>query len=521
MKYYDAVVIGSGAGGSAVAWSLSQRGLSVAVIEKGDWFNKADSFRFEGWESEGHRRLSPIPSVRRDKLGTRVDSSNSDVEVSFYEAVGGSTNIYSGHFPRFREEDFTRRSDLGVAEDWPIKLEELERYYELNEKRMKVGGRLGDPYFPKINTLGPEVPVGITGNKLSSAFKSLGWHCWLSYGAFDTNPESKMRCQNLGPCNLGCPTNSKMTAVNGYLEDALKKNVDLYTRTSAGKLIVNEAYVREVELVSAEGKKFFIKADLFFLSAGALGTPKILLSSEAAGGRSLANRSGQVGRNLMVHPLGLAEGAFDEEQDVDSGPEGSWLYSLEFGAGGPFGKPGYMLQALRGFDLIGMGLRKYRTGELKFGSGMVQTLGKKNIAQVGIAVVVEDLPNQSNYVALQKNNRDEFGHPGLEVVYKVDKHSIAAMAHGLNSSRKVLSEMGAISTRGVGPVRGAGWHPSGTARMGDNPEKFVTNHRGQAHEVENLFIADSSLFPSGSCLNPTNTIQALSLYVAEHAFESR
>ena len=519
MKKYDAIVIGSGAGGSAAAWRLSASGLSVAIIEQGTWFEAAGIDSSEGWELAGHSRLSPVPSVRASKFDIQVDSAESDVEVSFYQALGGSTNIYSGHFPRFRKNDFKRQSDLGLGVDWPMGYGDLEPYYRINEKRMKVSGRVGDPHFPDIDTLGPEVPVGQTGNLVSTALKDLGWHCWVSYGAFDTQQNSRSRCQNYGPCGLGCPANAKMTAVNGYLEEAISKGVDIYDKTSASHLVLRNGIVSEIALKRLDGKDFSLHADLFFLSAGALGTPRILLNSGTRSSSGLANSSGQVGRNLMTHPLGLAEGDFSSDLDTNSGPKGSWMYSLEFGEGGPFGTPGYMLQFLRGSDLIGAGKRQYRTGNLQFGSGLMTSLQRNHSQSIGVAVVVEDLPNPMNRVSLNSEVRDAFGLSGLKVQYRVDTHSLSAMSHGLNSSRKVLSKMGAYSTRGIGPVRAAGWHPSGTARMGSDPSTSVADSKGRSHDIANLFIADASLFPTSSCLNPTNTIQSLAMLVADGAMK--
>jgi choline dehydrogenase-like flavoprotein len=190
------------------------------------------------------------------------------------------------------------------------------------------------------------------------------------------------------------------------------------------------------------------------------------------------------------------------------------MYSLEFGDFLSATEPGFMLQMLRGIDLVNVGRRAFRTNKLGPNLPTPETLqpGKHS---VGIAVVVEDLPNESNRVDLDYSTRDAFDLPGLRVTYKVDESVRKALIKGLNSSRKVLQEMGAQSTQGIGPVRGAGWHPSGTARMGNNPNSSVVDGRGRSHEIPNLYICDSSVFPTGSCLNPTNTIQAVSLFVAE------
>ena len=90
------------------------------------------------------------------------------------------------------------------------------------------------------------------------------------------------------------------------------------------------------------------------------------------------------------------------------------------------------------------------------------------------------------------------------------------MTHGMGNARKVLGEAGAKRTYAYGPVRNTGWHVMGTCRMGDDPASSVVNAEGASHDVKNLFIADSSVFPTGSCVNPANTIQAVALKTAHH-----
>jgi choline dehydrogenase-like flavoprotein len=216
----------------------------------------------------------------------------------------------------------------------------------------------------------------------------------------------------------------------------------------------------------------------------------------------------------MVHPLGFAEGGFENLVDSNNGPRGSWMYSLEFGDFVSPDQPGFMLQMLRGSDLVNLGRRVFRSSRNKEEFNLDGALAGVD-STIGIAVVVEDLPVSSNRVVLDSKVKDNFGLPGLKVSYKVTEASKSAIGRGLNASRQIFSQMGAKYTVGMGPVRGAGWHPSGTARMGEDPSKSVTNHLGVTHDVPNIVIADASLFPTGSCLNPTNTIQALALRVAD------
>ena len=158
---FDAIIVGGGAAGAAVTWQLVSNGMKVACLERGPWMlpNEYPSTRYD-WELQKLGAYSPVSAIRQSRYDYPIDDSESPVAVCNFNAVGGSTILYSGHYPRFRPNDFTLRSDHGLGEDWPISYEELRPFYEANETETGVAGLAGDPAYPDIEHLLPPVPLG-------------------------------------------------------------------------------------------------------------------------------------------------------------------------------------------------------------------------------------------------------------------------------------------------------------------------------------------------------------------------
>jgi len=521
LNSFDVVIVGSGAGGAAAAWRYASRGLSVCVVEQGSWKSASQSPVNDTFgEVERFGKLSPLPTIRKDPWNTSVDSAQSEIEISFFEGVGGSTLIYSGHFPRFRAIDFEMKTRQGVGSDWPISYADIVPYYELNETRMNVAGLLGDPRFPEITSLGPPVPIGLAGERLSSSFQAAGWHVWPSYGAFKTSPSHPSTCKNLGSCNLGCPNDAKATAVNGYLSDAISMGAVVRSEQSVVRVLEMDGVCLGVEVRDRSGRTESIRARWTVLAGGTVGTTKVLLRAL----RDLpefSRRSNRqlIGKNLMLHPLGMVEAVFDEELDIFSGPEGSWLYSLEFDFDYQNSKPGFMMQMLRGVHPSSEAIRKLQLGKIEFGANF----GESALSDLGktfsIAIVAEDLPEERNKLTLDSENSNLYGTEGIAVHYSCSPGVKDSLKLGLSKAREVLLDMGARRIRGVSPVRASGWHPSGTAVFGLDPRSSVCNEVGMVRGLDNLFVSDASVFPTGSCLNPTNTIQSLSVLLADRILE--
>jgi len=178
------LVIGAGASGAAFAWSMADSGMSVLCLEQGPWMRQQD-YPTNGldWEARAMGDFSVNPNVRNLPSDYPINERNSPISPLMFNAVGGSTILWAGHFPRLRPRDFRVRTDDGVGEDWPISYETLEPFFATNDGMMGVSGMAGDPAYPYHEPPLPPLPFGATGNRLAHGFEKLGWHWWPSDSA--------------------------------------------------------------------------------------------------------------------------------------------------------------------------------------------------------------------------------------------------------------------------------------------------------------------------------------------------
>lgn len=519
MTAFDYVVVGSGAAGAAAAWKLCQHGFKVACVERGGWMDPSTypSTRTE-WELAKRTTVNPAIAERQNRWDYPVDDSGSPIAVCNFNAVGGSTILYSGHFPRFRPDDFCLNTMEGMAEDWPLSYDDLRPYFEENEDKMSVAGLAGDPMYPDIKNLLPPVPLGETGVRLARAFNAKGWHWWPSYSAISTRAvRGRSACINLGPCNTGCPQGAKSSTDITYIAQARHLGLTLLENMAVSRVIVENGRAVGVEAHDDTGHVRQIRGKNVVLAASAVGSARILLNSaneDAPTG--LANRSGQVGRNLMIHPLGYVEGLFPEAMDTDTGPQGCMLYSLEYyrteGAGH---RLGYMMHALRGTGPVETATAAFQRRKLRFGAPIYDDFESFYRRQAVISIICEDLPSPENRITLNHAATDRFGVAGVRVSYTMAENTRKMMTHGMGRAKEIMIAAGAERTYAYGPVRNTGWHLMGTARMGNDPHNSVVGVDGRTHDVEGLYLVDSSVFVTGSCVNPANTIQAVALLLAD------
>ncbi len=524
MTIFDFIVVGSGAAGAAAAWKLCKHGFKVACIERGGWMEPA-SYPTTGhdWEKAKRSTANPAIAERQNRWDYPVDDKESPIAVCNFNAVGGSTILYSGHFPRFRPDDFRLKTTEGLGADWPLSYDELRPHFDENEREMSVAGLAGDPMYPEIENLLPPVPLGETGTRLARAFNAKGWHWWPSYSAISTRAaRGRNACINLGPCNTGCPQGAKSSTDITYIPRARQLGLEIMENMAVSRVLLENGRAVGVEAHDDAGALHQFHARNIVLAASAVGTPRILLNSTSeAASRGLANQSGQVGRNLMIHPLGYVEGVFPEALDTDTGPQGCMLYSLEHHrAAEADHKLGYMMHALRGTGPLETAVSAYQRRKLKFGQQIYDDFDAFFRRQVVISIICEDLPDPKNCVLLDTQNTDRFGVAGVKINYALADNTRKMMTHGMGRAKEIMLEAGAGRTYAYGPVRNTGWHLMGTARMGEDPSNSVVGPDGQAHTVKGLYIVDSSVFVTGSCVNPANTIQSVALYLANRMAET-
>jgi len=274
----DVVVVGSGASGSVACQVLVDRGYSVVCIEKGDfWSGEFPTDKF-GWEST---KPSVNPNIRNNKADYFVDTSDSPIDVANFNGVGGSTVLFSGHYPRFHPSDFKTMTLDGVGMDWPFDYDELAPFYRANESFLEVAGLGGDPAYPdNMSHLAKPVPIGSTGEKLANAMNDLGWHWWPSYSSIKTevsNNQSRDVCKNIGQCNTGCPIGAKGSADVTFLADAISNGLRLIVNTVVLSVLrKDDGSACGVVCRDDQGQTYEIKSQAVMLAANAIGSLRIL-----------------------------------------------------------------------------------------------------------------------------------------------------------------------------------------------------------------------------------------------------
>jgi choline dehydrogenase-like flavoprotein len=524
MADFDVIVVGSGAAGAAASWHLAKAGFKVICLEQGDWTEPASypTTKIE-WELLKQTQYSPVPKDRNSQADYPINDGESPISICNFNAVGGSTILFSGHFPRFKPNDFSIMTDYGLGCDWPIDYSDLKPYFEINEHNMCMCGLAGDPAYPDIDDMLPPAPIGRSGEIIGRAFNELGWHWWPSYGAIATrNVRGRNACINLGPCNLGCPQGAKSSVDISYWPKVRELGGTLVTGAAVTRVLTEAGEAIGVEYIDNDNLVISVRAKKVVLAASAIGTPRILLNSRDAGSpNGLANSSNLVGKNLMLHPLGHVEGIFSEELDSDIGPQGCFIYSHEFYRNKDSNfKLGYTIHGLRGTGPLEAAISAYNKRKLRFGKSFHDDFRSSYKKQLALAIICEDLPSEQNFLELDLSSRDKKNIPGVKIRYSMAENTKKMMVAGMSNGKKLLKTAGAERVYAFGPVRNTGWHIMGTAKMGDNPKTSVVDRFGECHDVKGLYIADSSLFPTGSCVNPANTIQALSLYVSHNIGQS-
>lgn len=518
----DVIIVGSGASGAAAAWSLShQSGLRIVCLEQGD---AADPSRYPSthvaWELERRDAFSSDPNVRGAWADYPIECSDSPISLANYNGFGGSTVLYSGHFPRFHPSDFRVRSLDGIASDWPFSYAELEPYFERNERMMGVAGLIGDPAYPPYKQLLPPVPIGRAGQRVAKGFDRLAWHWWPSYSAINTaHSGTRPSCINLGPCNSGCAQGAKGSVDVTYWPEAMRRGVTVLRNSRVLTVELNAAGLAETVIYATpDGAHHRLRARLVVLAASGAGTPRLLLNSRSAAfPDGLLNEQGLVGSNLMLHPLAYTEAVFDEDLESSVGPQGCCIYSHEFYETDP-GRDfvrGYTMQVLRGAPALETAQAGWLMRRIPMGAGHHEAFAKLFNRTVGIAVIAEDLPSVHNRITLDPSHPDSSGMPGVKVSYTLSENTRRMLQHGMKASRKVLETAGGRVLSSFAPVRHTGWHIMGTARMGISPRDSVVDADGRAHAVPNLFVVDSSVFVTSGAVNPVATAQAVTLYLCE------
>src|SRR6516165_2101099 len=401
----DVLIIGAGASGAAVAWSLAETRVRILCLEQGDWV-KPTEFPTNGrdWEACRCADFDISPNRRARDTDYPINDDNSIMKIANFNGVGGGTILFTAHYPRLHPSDFRVRTLDGIADDWPIDYWTLEPYFAENDRMTGVAGLTGDPAYPPHQPTMPPVPLGRTGTRYARAMNKLGWHWWPSDIAVATTEyDGRAKCINLNHCTPGCAQGAKASVDITYWPHALRARVELRTRCRVREITTNEhGMASGVVYYDADGVERFQPAEVVIIACNGIGTPRLLLNS--ASGRfsaGLANSSGLVGRNLMFHPYARIFGYFDEPLEGYRGP-GNCIWSQEFyetDRSRGFVR-GYTFEFSRGQGAVMAAVHGMQIGRLPWGADHHRAYRTLFRHRTGMVAICEDLPEEHNTVTL-------------------------------------------------------------------------------------------------------------------------
>ena len=542
----DAVIVGSGPGGSAAADVLTAAGWSVVIVEKGrnhlldpdDPTRPSTDYSNDEIKFLSRYFLGPDPLVEPRTFRTGEDDGDR-VHVgevnSVPTTVGGGGTHADGKVPRFMPGDFRMLSELGPlpgaeVADWPLTYDELEPYYAEVERAIGVAGLAGaNPFAGPRSSPFPMPPGAPMFGALQStaAAERLGYHPYPAPTAANSVPyDGRPACNNCGFCAyFGCPIHAKGDPVALLTRAMATGRAELLSETFVPRIRFEGRRATGVDLLAADGTERFLAARNVIVAAGAIETPRLLLLSEVD--------HPLVGRYLMVHFQTIVAGGMPfrtwsergrsvthVHDDMIVGDEASRQAARD--AGLPWIRGGLVEHA--GAAMPIMEAKHYPRGTVHNRLMADSPIRKKLWA---FTMQGEDLAYPTNRVDLDPGFRDARGYPVARVTYRPGPHELAAHEHFGPRLAAILDEMGAEwTTVTSSPGRGnAGFTPEsvpesrhnmGTVRMGTDPDTSVTDPWGRLHAYDNVVVADSSVFVTSTGYGPTLTLAALSARAARH-----
>ncbi len=522
----DVLIIGAGASGAAIAWSLLETRMRILCLEQGRHLADTEfPSRRDDYEMARYGDFSCDPNVRGLKQDYPINSDESCITPVNWNGVGGSTINFLGHWPRMKPSDFRTKTLDGVGADWPVDYATLAPFYDMNDRNIGASGLGGNPGYPDYAPPHPPIPIGKRGQTLARGFNKMDWHWWPSDVAIlSEDDDGRQKCVNAGTCDLGCAAGAKGGTNFTYWPMLENAGVELRTEARVREILVDKktGFATGVLYHGSDGQVHEQKAEMVIVACNGVGTPRLLLNSTSkAFPDGLANRSGMVGRNLMFHPLTGVSGVFDEPMKGHEGPMACSILSQEFYESDPkrgFVR-GYGLHSGRSTTPMTFALGGYGIDSpIPWGAEHREIMDNVYPYLAGLTVVSEDLPEKHNRVTLDPELTDSDGIPAPKISYTLGENTAQMLRHGEDRAEEVLRAAGArkVLRKSDGKVWWrAGWHQMGTCRMGDDASQAVVDARLRVHGLKNLFIVDGSIFVTAGAVNPTSTIQAMALYIGD------
>jgi choline dehydrogenase-like flavoprotein len=559
MDHYDVIIIGSGAGGGTLARHLAPSGKRILLLERGDWLPREP----ENWSAADvfvdNRYVSP---------DTWYDADGKAFQPQVHYCVGGATKMYGAALYRMRAEDFGElRHHGGISPAWPIPYEAMEAYYTKAEQLYQVHGARGeDPTEPFASAPYPHAAVSHEPRiaALAEAFAAVGLHpfhapCGVMLNEGNMPYSACVRCSTCDgfPCLVHAKSDAEVLGVRPALEHA---NVTLLTGAKVVALKTNPAGTAVTEVVveradegggtggravagtggravagtagravastgtggravagtrggDGKGERETYAADIVVVSCGAANTAKLLLDSATdKHPNGLANGSDQVGRNYMFHNS-QAVLAISKEPNPT-------VFQKTLGVNDYYFASDAWEFPMGNIQMVGKSVADMYRGEKPLMTRLAPTFSLADVAEhaVDFWLSTEDIPQAENRVSVDREGR-------LTLSYRAGNDTARDRLFG--QLRSLLGHLGMHEHHLIPrwaylenkiPVAGVA-HQAGTCRFGSDPASSALNTDCRAHELDNLYVVDTSFFPSISAVNPALTAMANALRVGDHLLE--
>ena len=531
----DVVIVGAGVAGATAAYELSRLGHRVLMIDAGPRIDRGTAVNiFRANPTKGNNSpypqnaWAPVPDDLAPwtyyvQDGVADDAPNKFAGL-YLKAVGGTTWHMTAHAERFYPSDFRMKSDYKVGVDWPITYADLEPHYTRAEREWGVSGETGVSISPERHGLpypmGP-IPPTYLDRRVAAAAATLG----LTVAPFPHGRNSEFyddrpACCGNANCNAICPVAAKYDA-SVHVAKAEALGARLLDKAVVYAIDVNpvDDRVERVRFRRPDKSEGTATGKVFLLGAHAIETPKLLLMSKTERLRNgVANRSGQVGRNLMgqldVTSLGLATYPVYPYRGPVSATSGVLQYRdgphrKDYAAFGTFilnGGPNPRLGPLSVADQgIANGL---------FGKALRDYVESNAARQVAINCSVEVLPDENNRIVPDESKTDALGVPYPKITYELPAYTTKGGDVAAKMQRDILVAMGARESEITLSKATSTAIIAGTTRMGNDPATSVVDSCCRSHDHRNLYIVGNGAFPTSTFSSPSLTTAALALRAA-------
>ena len=514
--------------GALLAERLARAGVRVAILEAGPRIDRGHALR-RYYAAPFKTPESPYAATPEADFPLTIDpghwyrqSGPDPFKSTYLKGVGGTTWHWLGTCLRLVPNDFRLRSHYGRGVDWPLGYDQLEPFYLQAERELGVAGDstedLGSPRsggFPL-----PPIALSYLDKVFRRAVSGTGYEVRETPQARNSRVrDGRPACCGSASCIPICPIQAKYDA-NVHLSRAERLGAALYHSTTATFVAVDaRSRVEGVHFRRPDLSGGIARGRHYVIAAHGIETPRLLLHSRSSRTPDgVANRSSQVGRNLMDHPIQLSRAVAREPvwpyrgplstagiENLRDGPTRSTRSSFRIQIGNAGWSWATGAPVTLAGDLAKSGLR---------GDALRQAVAHQASRHVELAALNEQLPETENRISLDTHDKDHYGVPLPRIHYAVGSYTRAGLTAARAVHDRIFARLECTEVHHHAEFHGAG-HIMGTCRMGEDAATSVVDKEMRSHDHDNLFLLGSATFPTGGTANPTLTIAALSLRLAE------